>query len=284
MKLEDYKFEVAFEIFMLIFSWFVVPFFGIDKVEIVQWNATITSTLIVLAVASIKQHVSNSVNQKRFRVEILSEIDQTLEMLEGEFLSLGKAKLLEVKQYMKNLQKGKIHLDKESYFHRIIEKTQNAANFKYNIFAVSSCHPLRWIDDPQQVRYFEENKIAANKGVLINRVFILSREFLSQVNNETLIKIKKIITEQQQCNNISVSIVWRESLEKNSKYDKDWVLFKNNPGEYYIDYPDLLDPTRVKAGNLYTDSSVITAALEEFAILRSSACSANDLSEVFDKK
>lgn len=270
---KEHLFELIGCSFLLLIS-AIMPRFGVPSD--IAWISGVTSILISLAVAAIKVHITNVVFRQH-------ETYGKAVKLNGLFLDLSGRKLTAAKEEydkalgnVQKIRKGIITIGTPNYFHEIIEKMKSTPP-QYVVHAVNCIDLHRWKEDPQQRLYLKQNILAAQRGVHINRAFIIEKAQFS-------VEEFDIIDKQMNTENIDVSPVWRDSLHGRQDRLKDWVHFGNSPNDLYVDYPDMNDITRVAYAELILDEAVVANTLENFSILEEYRVSREDLREELKKQ
>ena len=143
--------------------------------------------------------------------------------------------------------------------------------------AISCLNSLRWSKDPRQEKYLNENKLAADRGVVIHRIFVLNKETLRQ--NEAK-EIKANIREQIKHKGIKVDVVWSESLSGFGEVE-DWVYFSSPKKRLYIDYPDNSNRTHISHADLIYKEEIIDDKINDFRRLLSYVITENDINSIF---
>jgi len=133
------------------------------------------------------------------------------------------------------------------------------------VIAVNAFEPARWLKDPREMLFFQENISAVKRGIRIQRIFIVDSD-LPSISMQTAAAIK-----MHHDVKIEVKIVTLQSLRGKSDLIKDWVAFIGTESRLYVDYQDPADPTRVERGELYLDPTDHNDFLNRFRLLEEHA-------------
>jgi hypothetical protein len=162
---------------------------------------------------------------------------------------------------------------------------ESVAKAKNSIVATHYCGTLAYIDmwktDVIQGKYFEENKTAVEKGVSVDRTFILAMDF---VRNDPAVDILHEILDQHSAAGIRVMVLFEPSLGGDS-WGEDYVIVDRTRLHIYLREESTLfksvtltiDPTRIESARRVLKSVALTslrwpkerlAVLEEIHRLR----------------
>lgn len=270
MKFQEHRIEIVGGIILLLIS-ILLPLLGISKD--VAWFVGITSILLAITIAILKEHLAaviHKIIEGEHTNTFASQITAIMSELNGEQFSHGQQILKNTLDEINKIKQGEIPLGIPSYFHHIITLMREAPE-NSNIYAVNCIDVLRWHNDPREVKYLKENMRAAERGVKINRAFIIDRKSLFQERSGP--KRFSIIKDQINIKNIDVSIVWRDSLVEQGHRIQDWVLFTRPSKKLFIDYPDVADKTRVESAIMVLSEKEIERFLEDFHYIAECAVS-----------
>jgi hypothetical protein len=291
MKIIDFlRFEVITTVLLLFVVTVVLPALGVK--EDVVWLAGIfvgvsSCMLCVIKVYFFQQKIDYDENINTEMENISRRIENIIPM----FVALSKMKepkfgyakdvILKASQRVEEISEGIIRLDEPEYFNSIILETENMLENGV-ILAVNTFEERRFIDDPREKRFLEENNEAIkNRNVEINRIFIYDdTESDTKIRNERLSSIKMNFI-----SGVNIFIVCKSALMRiaNTIDDlyEDAVLFKHrDSSRLYIDYQDQSDETRVSHGELRLSDSEIERFERKFDTLKNMAISEQDMQDL----
>lgn len=261
---QEHKIEIIGGLCLLLIS-VLLPKIGISTD--VAWFAGITSVLLALTVAVLKEHLSLTIERLvDHRISINAKLSRTATLLsgiDGLAHQFGVSLLDGVIRDLEQIRLGTIPLDRSNYFQQLVNSMSEAPS-KSVVLAVNCIDELRWLDDPRQTTYFEENVNASARGVRIQRLFIVDRKRLNDADGAGRIQIIKAQLEHK---TIVAHVVWRDTLRFEDDIIKDWTLFSQPNERLYRDFPDRVDGTRVAHATLIVSPELIEKYREDFRAL-----------------
>jgi hypothetical protein len=256
--------------------------YGVSKGT--AWIVAICTTLVSVSVIIIKKHITDVASDLLIkfeeRIARYNDLISHVSKLEGIAHEHGKKIVDETISKLKEISDGKIFLDQETYYDHI-NKCMRETKKDSTVLALNCIDSLRWSKDAHQVRYLNENKKAAERGVKIHRIFLIEKSSLTNKDSEERIKN---IEEHLNCTNIVTDIVWTEELTGFKTELEDMVIFNCSEERLYIDYPDISKRTDVSHAYLYLCKKTIGEKVSVFNKLHNYVLSDTELNKVLTNK
>lgn len=236
----------------------IVVFFGTGIAQAmggIPASTTIIINVITLtlsiSVAIVKDHFSSETEALRYRNHLIgcktAEVSSILEGLGGTDLEHALEIVDSSLDSLRLIPQGIVRLDPSKYYSALSRRLHDMKKGAH-VFAVSSMPIERWDSDPRQLHYLQENFAASDRGVFINRVFIIDRHNAE----ETYASRARHIVAQQRTEDIEVFVVWRDTIRHDPTLFDDFVLFEE-ANIVFTDEHEKVDPTRVAAGYQVTN-------------------------------
>ena len=278
-KLKEYTLEILLAFIAIVLSVFL------DFKDVSNTTEFIVTAFVVLVSASIaiiKEHISKTSEKAilSLRNEISKYIKTTqyLADLDGVAYSHAKNNMDEAMQKIREIKEGKIFLEQETYYEHLNDCMKTISKGS-EIIAINSIDSIRWSNDSNQIRYFEENIKAAERGVKIHRIFIISKENLK--DSERMNNIKLHINQK----NIEVDIVVSDELIGFKSELEDIVIFNcSSEKRLYIDYPDNSNRTNILYAYLFLSQREIENRIKVYKKLQNYAIPKSKLNELFNNE
>lgn len=237
----------------------------------VAWFAGIMSVLLPLTVVSTKHYLTTFLreflNDRQETIGRAARISTILGEIDGlQFLNAQKV-VDEMLLELEKINRGVISLDASRYFHEVIDRMKCAASGT-QVYAVNTIDELRWVEDPREVNFLQANLDALGRGVIINRIFVISRNKFFAGNPEQRMDILK---QQAGHEGLRVWIVWKETLIGHGLTYRDCVAFDKPTHVLFTDYADPIDDTRISHGEMILNQTHIETFLSDFSVLRDAA-------------
>lgn len=234
----------------------------------ISWIIGVFGGLISISIIIIKLYIKEALEElTKNRFEGEGKIIESLSIInELESIKQGYSKyvLNKFHKEIKSIAKGVIKLTPSRYYVEIIDNIKEA-NIGSVIYAINSINEIRWSKHQKQLNYLDENVKAADRGVQINRIFIIDKERLKISDYKERLKI---IKQQSMHKNINVSIVWSGELNDDKERVRDWVLFNNNgKQQLYVAETDHNDGFKVDKATLYICDEEIKRAMRDFKVI-----------------
>ena len=279
-RISHHKIEIMAGTILLLIS-ALLPRFGLSND--VAWFAGIQSVLLPLTAAIIKSHFISIVEElakhKKDGPDKCNQLAFILSELDGIPYQYASQEVSNTLSKIRSIQDGEIPLNSTTYFHLIIH-CMNEAPSGSMIYAVNSIDELRWRNDPREKTYLRANHKARQRGVKINRVFILDKELVcSDSTKERL----NIIKEQVEADNIQTYIVWKTDLNGQEHCVEDWVYFEKPNQQLFVDFADPIDTTRVAKALLIIDQDKYQQYIKDFRILCDASITNQEFIEFYNK-
>ena len=244
----------------------------------IAWITGFFSFLVTISIIIIKKHVSKVANDllTHFKNDISKYIPITKHLSELDGIALDHAEeyVNDALSRIEEICRGKIYLDQETYYQHLNDCLEQA-NENSRIIAINCIDTMRWSNDSNQIKYFNKNIEAADRGVKIHRVFLLNREDLT--NSE---KIENIIKHNNH-QNITVDIILAEELSGYHSEIDDIVIFDYPSKRLYIDFPDNSKRTSVSHAHLLLNDDVIDTKIRTYNKLMGYALPKEELNNIF---
>lgn len=212
----------------------------------------ILASALALGSAFIRNHISKEVHVLRLALEKNNQINSILAQISGSRFEFANKELDYFLDRLNRIKGGSIPLNENDYYRLITERMDSASN-RTKILAVSSFDERRWSSDHFQKRYIEANDRARENQAEINRIFIVSKNNISDPDfRKGIAEIKRQLLDAK----TNVKIVWQESLaQTNNEYlIQDWVMFiERSNTEVYKATPVSENPSRVLTAELILD-------------------------------
>ena len=278
-KLKEYTLEILLAFIAIGLSVFL------DFKDVSNTTEFIVTAFVVLVSASIaiiKEHISKTSEKAilSLRNEISKYIKTTqyLAELDGVAYSHAKNNMDEAMQKIREIKEGKIFLEQETYYEHLNDCMKTISKGS-EIIAINSIDSIRWSNDSNQIRYFEENIKAAERGVKIHRIFIISKENLK--DSERMNNIKLHINQK----NIEVDIVVSDELIGFKSELEDIVIFNcSSEKRLYIDYPDNSNRTNILYAYLFLSQREIENRIKVYKKLQNYAIPKSKLNKLFNNE
>ena len=278
-KLKEYTLEILLAFIAIVLSVFL------DFKDVSNTTEFIVTAFVVLVSASIaitKEHISKTSEKAilSLRNEISKYIKTTqyLADLDGVAYNHAKNNMDEAIQKIREIKEGKIFLEQETYYEHLNDCMKTISKGS-EIIAINSIDSIRWSNDSNQIRYFEENIKAAERGVKIHRIFIISKENLK--DSERMNNIKLHINQK----NIEVDIVVSDELIGFKSELEDIVIFNcSSEKRLYIDYPDNSNRTNILYAYLFLSQREIENRIKVYKKLQNYAIPKSKLNKLFNNE
>lgn len=278
-KLKDYTLEIVLSLIAIVMN-VRLEFAGVT--ETTEFIVTAFVVLVSASIAIVKEHITKT--SEKLMLSLKNEISkhikttQYLAELDGVAYNHAKNNMDEAIQKIKEIKEGKIFLEQEAYYEHLNDcmKTVDKGS---KVIAINSIDSVRWSHDSNQIRYFEENIKAAERGVKIHRIFIISKENLK--DSQRINNIKLHVNQK----NVEVDIVISEELIGFKSELEDIVIF-DCPSEkrLYIDYPDNSNRTNILYAYLFLSQREIQNRIDVYKKLQNYAMPKYQLNQLCDDK
>lgn len=258
----DAHIEVVSGAFLLLIA-ALLPRMGAS--EDMAWFLGVMAVLLPMTTVAIKAYVA-----KMLRVQGASFADGPgrAATLIGRTVSLNEPHarfaldvLREAEKKVQRIADGIVPLTEAEYFDHVIERTRHLKSGD-ELIAVNAFSEARWLDDPREVLFLDENRRAVEKGAQIHRLFIIDAP-----PQKGSVSVAERVMQLHADAGIRVSYVLRMDLLGKSDLMADWVLFDGKEPRLYVDYQDRVDPTRVERGELYLNPSDHEIYARNFRVL-----------------
>ena len=278
-KLKEYTLEILLAFIAIVLSVFL-DFKGVSNTT--EFIVTAFVVLVSASIAITKEHISKTSEKAilSLRNEISKYIKTTqyLADLDGVAYNHAKNNMDEAIQKIREIKEGKIFLEQETYYEHLNDCMKTISKGS-EIIAINSIDSIRWSNDSNQIRYFEENIKAAERGVKIHRIFIISKENLK--DSERMNNIKLHINQK----NIEVDIVVSDELIGFKSELEDIVIFNcSSEKRLYIDYPDNSNRTNILYAYLFLSQREIQNRINVYKKLQNYAIPKNRLNKLFNNE
>ena len=172
-------------------------------------------------------------------LEHFSELSSAESKVDKNLRKYAQNRIEDLLKDMNEMGEGKVRLSKSEYYDEICDIMDKMEEGD-EVFAINYIDETRWDADSDQKRYWEANKRASHRGVIINRIFILT----SNLTREK----KRGILENQSEEGVKVYANWDHN-KLGVKYKRDLVIFQGkNRREVYEDFNDPTDINLVTSG------------------------------------
>ena len=242
------------------------------------WFAGVLSVLLPLSIAIQKIHTARAL---KALIEAAFDGPSTGVTLLTRLTNLPEPHALHARDALReaavrisSIEQGIVPLTETQYFDRVIDETE-ALGPDQGALAVNSFAESRWLKDPKQLRFFDENKRAIARGCEICRVFIVDGE-----DHTTNAEERNYVIQCHINAGVRVLVVRRKLLRGNPDLMKDWILFDTEKPRAYVDYQDPVDPTRVERGELLLDPAMHSRLMQRYRYLQRRSLDPSEL-EVF---
>lgn len=234
-----------------------------------SWIIGVMGALISVSIIILKLYIRKALEEiesKRINGEgqlidslsILNDLDESKYRYSNYILGVFHKQI-------KSIAKGIIDLTPSRYYVEIIDNIKSS-KLGDEVYAVNCINEIRWSESARQINYLDENLIAAQRGVKIHRIFIVDKQRLT--NSDDYRQRIELIRQQQNTNNIEVSIVWSQELNDDKKRIRDWVLFKNKgESRLYEGRTNNFNGFNVDKAILYLNQEEINRAERDFKVL-----------------
>lgn len=185
-------------------------------------------------------------------------ITAALAELDGLCLQYAIKRLHTAREDIERIKVGRITLTREEYFHQIIECMRSVPKGT-QVLAVNVVNVSRWQEDPRQRTYMEANQRAIERGVIIRRLFVMTRDDFAADGGR--LAGATVTLQEQAREGIDVAVILRDQV---GLQIKDGVLFTQPSARLFLDYPDVADRTRVDHGELVLAPELIRSYQETF--------------------
>lgn len=240
------------------------------------------SILLSISIAIIKEHISKVSNNSLLKLENniskYISVTQHLSDLDGIAYKHAKSTMDKTISTIKDIKEGKIFLEQEEYYRYLTECMQTVPSGS-KVIAINIIDSMRWSKEPTQIKYFDENKKASQRGVKIHRIFIIEEKSLE--DKSRVDSIKQHIEEE----NIDVDIIFTKNLKGFTRPLEDMVLFNCEEGQrLYIDYSDNINRTNILYANLFICPEQINYSYETYKLLLGQTQKKEVLDKIFNAK
>lgn len=227
--------------------------------------------LIASSALLLKREISAQIDEKFEIYQILSRIS------DDKSRDIGHKTIEKCKSDLKDIEAGNLKLEKEEFYQYIIKSVDSAKKHVSAIHvALDEQGMFLWKKDPAIMKYYQANKRAANRGVNIERIFVLKRELIISREDGKLNQNIVDIMQEQSDDHITVELKLIDSpndmLHEFMIYDEDEVQknFVSLDGKY-----NGLSVNRNKA--------IVEEYKQHFERLKTSAQSLDEFLKEFDK-
>ena len=286
-KINNTKIDNKLEIIGILVTLIIViitPFF-LQVRNDTAFFAGIIIVLLFYYTILIKQHLHNEIvkTKKEFYdgADLANTMSQKLAHMQKSNLIHAKKILDIAHKQIKNIEKGIIPLSEIEYFRKVIDESRKLKS-RDTVLSVNTFDERRFIDDPRQRIYLEENINAVeNFNINFQRIFVINSRLLLQEDDIGKERISAI------CNNIdngiTVILVEKKRLLGCNDLLKDWVLFNREVPKLFIDYQDEGDKTRVHNGELIINNTKINDFRKNFSSLKNYAMSYTEMNKLLGR-
>lgn len=132
--------------------------------------------------------------------------------------------------HLKLLSEGKTPLQSDEYFRRITGEIMSCSSGQ-EVIAVHSFDERRLNVDVLQANYIEKNLQAADRGVIIKRVFVINEHHIDNKNYRDAFRSIKAQIDHE---NIDIILVSSTAVYPDCE---DWVMFPTTPRKIYFASP-----------------------------------------------
>lgn len=276
--IDEHILEIAVAVIVIVLS-IVSTVYEVPKS--IAWITGFFSFLVTVSIIIIKKHVSKVANNLliHFKNDVSKYLSITKHLSELDGIAFDHAEeyVNEALVRVKEIHRGKIYLDQETYYQHLNDCLEQA-NDNSRIIAINCIDTMRWSNDSNQIKYFNKNMEAADRGVKIHRVFLLNREDL--INREKIENIIKHNIHQ----NITVDIILAEELVGFHSEIDDIVIFDYPNKRLYIDFPDNSKRTSVSHAHLFINDDIINTKINIYNKLMSYALPKEELNSILTTK
>jgi len=228
----------------------------LDISKDIAWLLGIISTLLALSTVSIKSFLAKSISESIDRASngawvgesIIGLVTNLPKKHSGHYLSKLQEKcretLDETLEKISAISEGKVPLSEAEYFDAIIKEMMEAKR-NMDVLAVNIIDPKRFVMDPREKSYFEENTLAIKtRRVRMRRVMLLDYEEAKKDKD-----LKKVV---QMNVRIGIDLIPIDKADVKGKIPpdlmEDWVMFCDKFPRVYVDEEDKMDQYRVSSG------------------------------------
>lgn len=250
--------------------------FGISGIAIALALTFITSTdaaiiigifvpVIAVATAIVRLEINNAVSDAESEVLAAAassrEVVEKMAEMDGIALKHAKRHLESFLTRIREIHSGEIFLTMPEYFNTALDCLSGHGDGDV-VYAINSKGGFRWQEDPRQRVYKSANYAASDRGVTINRIFIIEK---GDLRDASFGELKNVIKEHMEKDNINIYILFREMLENvGMPHEHDWVYMEKPYRKVLVDYADAKDPLRGSHAYMYTGDNFIDKKIEFF--------------------
>lgn len=257
--------ELTYAVMVGIFA-FGSTFLGIDPYFAA--GVGIFTAFLSIATISIKEHsekiAEGSTKEVIDQVGINNEIHELSSKLEGIAEEIANSAKKELLTLLQSIDKSIIPMDQATYY-RHLDKCISKCEKNNTVIAISSIDSIEWWENHRQTHYLELNFKAAERGVNIERIFIIKREILKDKKSKEKLEA---IYQQMRKDNFDIHIIWRSSLTQYKSRIEDWVYFKSPERCLFVNYADQTNTQEVIGADLFIGDDDIDRKLEDYKKLR----------------
>lgn len=191
----------------------------------ITWVTFFIGSMMTITITMLEQRLLEA-NSEEFNRKL--EIYRLLEQIEDkELYNRGQATIEKCRAELENLSKGVLRLEVGQLFRYLIEVTESAKHhIRTTHIGLDDKYIAIWQTTGEE-QWYQQNVKSAKKGIIFERLFILSETTAIDSTSGKLKSIIKEVLQKQLQDGIKVLVAWQEELDT-PELIQDFGVIDNN--------------------------------------------------------